>query len=344
LTRVSLFDYDLPAGLIAQRPLPRRDDSRMMVVRRAEGRIEHGRFRDLAEILGPGEVLVLNDTRVIPAKVWGWRDRARVEFLFSREREPGVWDVLCRPAKRLRIGDTVRFAPGFEARVVEAGTEGRRVLRFASPDVLARLKDIGHAPLPPYIKRPKEDAGRRREDLERYQTVFARRDGAIAAPTAGLHFTPGTLAALAGRGVEVVAVTLDVGLATFQPVRVETVEEHRMHEERCAIAPEAARRITAAKKRGAPVTAVGTTVVRTLESAWQDGELRSGTRATDLFIHPGYTFRVVDRLLTNFHLPRSTLLMLVSAFGGTALVRRAYREAVREGYRFYSYGDCMLIL
>ena len=344
MTRVSQFDYDLPAGLIAQRPLPRRDDSRMMIVRRADGRIDHGRFKDLAEILRASEVLVLNDTRVIPAKIWGWRDRARVEFLFSREREPGVWEVLCRPAKRVRSGDTVRFAPGFEAWVAEAGVEGRRVLRFASPDVLARLKDSGYAPLPPYIKRPKEDAGRRREDLERYQTVFARRDGAIAAPTAGLHFTPETLSALTTRGVDVVTVTLEVGLATFEPVRVETVEEHRMLEERYAIIAEAARRITAAKKQGTAVTAVGTTVVRTLESAWQDGKLRPGTRATDLFIYPGYAFQVVDRLLTNFHLPRSTLLMLVSAFGGPDLIRRAYEEAVRERYRFYSYGDCMLIL
>ncbi len=218
------------------------------------------------------------------------------------------------------------------------------MLRFASADVLARLKEVGYAPLPPYIKRRKEDGERRKEDLERYQTVFARRDGAVAAPTAGLHFTPDTLAALRAREVEVMTVTLEVGPATFQPVRVETVENHRMLEERYTITPEAARCLTAAKKRGVPVTAVGTTVVRTLESAWKDGEVRPGTRATDLFIYPGYGFQVVDRLLTNFHLPRSTLLMLVCAFGGTDLIRRAYREAVRERYRFYSYGDCMLIL
>jgi len=342
--RVADFDYDLPAELIAQRPLPRRDDARMMVVGKDDGRIVHARFKDLTEFLRAGEVLVLNDTRVIPAKAWGTRDRAKVEFLFIKEREPGTWEVLCRPARRLRTGDAVRFAPGFEGRVIEEGDEGRRVLHFASPDVLSRLKDIGFAPLPPYIKRHKEDAERREEDLERYQTVFARRDGAIAAPTAGLHFTPDTLAALERRGVGVVTVTLEVGPATFQPVRVETVEEHRMLEERYTVTPETAERLTTAKRSRTPVTAVGTTVVRTLESSWKDGGLRPGTRKTDLFIYPGFAFQVVDRLLTNFHLPRSTLLMLVSAFGGYDLIKQAYREAIRERYRFYSYGDCMLIL
>jgi len=316
----------------------------MMVVRRDNGQIVHGRFKDLAANFRPGDLLVLNDTRVIPAKVWGERGRAKIEFLFIREREPGVWEVLCRPARRLGAGDAVRFAAGFEGRVIEEGDEGRRVLHFASPDVLRRLKDIGYAPLPPYIKRAKEDPARRREDLERYQTIFAGPDGAIAAPTAGLHFTPDTLAALRTGGVEVVTVTLEVGQATFQPVRVETVAEHRMLEERYTVSAAAAGGLMTAKSRGVPVTAVGTTVVRALESSWRDGEIRTGTRATDLFIHPGYAFQVVDRLLTNFHLPRSTLLMLVSAFGGYDLIKRAYREAVRERYRFYSYGDCMLIL
>jgi S-adenosylmethionine:tRNA ribosyltransferase-isomerase len=346
---LSDFDYDLPPELIAQHPLPHRDDSRMMVVERASGRIRHGRFRDFPGFMRPGDLLVLNDTKVVPAKTWGERvgpggAGAKIEFLFLKEREAGLWEVMCRPARRLQKGDAVRFAPGFEARVEEIGEEGKRVLRFDRPDVRAALELIGYAPLPPYIKRTREDRDGRAEDLARYQTVFARRDGAIAAPTAGLHFTPEVLAALETDGVEIGRVTLDVGPATFQPVRVEAVAEHKMLEETYEIAPDAARRINEAKAEGRPIAAVGTTVVRTLESAWRDGRVRSGRRATSMFIYPGYEYHVVDRLLTNFHLPKSTLLMLVSALAGRELIMGAYREAVRERYRFFSYGDCMLIL
>lgn len=337
------FDYHLPPDLIAQEPLPRRDDSRMMVVRR-RGEIVHSCFKDLPRYLAAGEVLVVNDTKVIPAKAWGKKDGREIEFLFLREIKPGIWEVLCRPAKRVRLGDAIEFSARLKARVVGKESRGSRLLDFAAGDVLVELHKIGHAPLPPYIKRRKDEPDQRILDLERYQTVFAREEGAIAAPTAGLHFTPRSLKGLRAKGVQVCPVSLEVGLATFQPVEAETVEKHRMLSERCTVSPRAARRINQAKSEGRPVTAVGTTVVRTLESAWKDGRVQEGSRWTDLFIHPGFKFQVVDRLLTNFHLPKSTLLMLVSAFGGRELILRAYSEAVRERYRFYSYGDCMLIL
>jgi S-adenosylmethionine:tRNA ribosyltransferase-isomerase len=338
------FDYHLPQELIAQRPLPRRDDSRMMVVFRQEERIVHDRFKNLPRYLRRGDVAVVNTARVIPAKAWGKTDGREVEFLFLREKEEGTWEVLCRPARKVHLGGRVVFGPGFEGEVVGVSPRGKRLLCIASPDVLMRLKEIGYAPLPPYIKRRKEESGLRELDRKRYQTVFARREGAIAAPTAGLHFTPAVLREIKERGAVVCPVNLEVGQATFQPVEVDRLEDHRMLSERYTVSPKAARTIGAAKKDGRPVLAVGTTVVRTLESAWQDDRLLTGTRSTDLFIRPGFEIRVVDRLLTNFHLPRSTLLMLVSAFAGRELILRAYEEAVHQRYRFYSYGDCMLIL
>jgi S-adenosylmethionine:tRNA ribosyltransferase-isomerase len=374
--KISDFDFDLPPELIAQDPLPERDASRMMVVFRREARFAHASFRDLPEYLAAGDVLVLNDTKVIPARTWGRRGEASIEFLFISERAPAEWEVICRPARRLRIGDRVVFAPDFEAVVIETGEEGRRVLRFEMPDVLARLSEIGYAPLPHYIKRKKLDTARRPADLDRYQTVFAARAGAIAAPTAGLHFTPALLDRLEKAGVDEVRITLNVGPATFQPVRVANLEDHRMGREAYEISPEAAAAINAAKGAGRPVLAVGTTVVRTLESAARvyDGGGQIPTRgpssetetpaghpfnekagivtdlvptgkgSTNLFIYPVFHFRIVDRLLTNFHLPQSTLLALVSAFAGRELILDAYREAIRERYRFFSYGDCMLIL
>lgn len=374
---ISDFDYDLPAELIAQRPLVRRDDSRMMVVSRKDGRILHRRFNEFPDHLNKGDVLVLNDTKVIPAKAWGKRGEASIEFLFIKEKATGLWDVLCKPAKRIRPGDKILFPDGLEAEVVETGEEGRRTLAFAVADVLGHLKTIGFAPLPPYIKRRKEDVKDRPNDLSRYQTVFAEKDGAIAAPTAGLHFTEDILRMIEGKNVRLAGVTLDVGLATFQPMRTERLEDHKMLEESYAVSDAAAAEINGAKKERRPVVAVGTTVVRTLESAAQSSyeetassmnirvsppflkgggggfskpfpqktyQIRSGPGRTSLFIYPGYEFKVVDKLLTNFHLPRSTLLMLVAAFAGRALILAAYREAVREKYRFFSYGDCMVIL
>ena len=341
---VSEFDYDLPTELIAQHPLPRRDDSRMMVVERKTAKIHHGRFREFADFMNSGDLFVLNDTKVIPARVWGKSGDAKIEFLFIKELGPCLWEVLCRPARRIRQGDSIFFAPRFEAHVEEVGEEGKRVLRFDNVDVRAELGKVGYAPLPPYIKRAREDRSSRPEDLVRYQTVFARKEGAVAAPTAGLHFTKEVLLKLKTKGVDIRRVTLDVGLATFQPVRAEIIAEHVMLEEWYSVSPAAAQSIMTAKAEKRPVTAVGTTVVRTLESAWKDGKVRSGRRASSLFIYPGFEFHAVDRLLTNFHLPKSTLLMLVAAFAGHDLIITAYREAVREHYRFFSYGDCMLII
>ena len=342
--RVFDFDYGLPSELIAQHPLPRRGDSRLMIVDRRAGTIRHGAFREFPEHISAGDLLVLNDSRVIPAKIWGLSGQARIEFLFVREVGAGIWEVLCRPARRVRPGDTVDFPEGIEARVAGLAEGGRRRLDFGKTDVRAFLREAGYAPLPPYIKRARQDEAARSGDLDRYQTVFAKNEGAIAAPTAGLHFTAEALKGLKAKGVDIRPVTLEVGLATFQPIRADLLAGHRMLEETYSVTPATSKAVNAAKSAGRPVTAVGTTVVRTLESAWQDGSIRSGERATSLFITPGFEFHVVDRLLTNFHLPRSTLLMLVSAFAGYELVMRAYREAVREKYRFFSYGDGMLIL
>ncbi len=348
------FNFPLPPELIAQKPLERRDDSRMMIVRRKEGAFEHALFKDLPECLGGPEeteradLLVLNDTKVIPAKIWGRRGGALVEFLLFNQREPGSWEVLCRPARKIRTGDRVDFPAALTAEVIASGDNGHRILRFNVPDVLGHLKEIGHAPLPPYIKRPRNDEASRSEDLARYQTLYAENDGAIAAPTAGLHFTPEVLERLGGRGIETARVTLHVGLATFQPLRAERLEDHRMLEESYTVSEETAAAISRAKAEGRPVTAVGTTVVRTLESAARAeksaGAVAPGTRGTSIFIYPGFEFKVVDRLLTNLHLPQSTLIMLVSAFAGRELIMAAYAEAIKEKYRFFSYGDCMLIL
>ena len=318
----------------------------MMVVDRATESIAHDLFRNLPGLLTPGAVLVTNDTRVIPARVFGAKDGKAVEFLFVREVGPGTWDVLCRPAKRLRPGDRVTFDGGHEGEVVSAGDEGRRTLRFGGKDVRSLLAESGFAPLPPYIKRGPKLARLRAEDLLRYQTVFARVQGSIAAPTAGLHFNEDALAAVRARGVTLASITLNVGLATFQPVRAERLEDHRMLEESYVISPETARIVSEAKRESRPVAAVGTTSVRALESAAAagGGRLIDGERTTDLFIRPGFRFQVVDKLLTNFHLPRSTLLMLVAALAGEDLIREAYRQAVRERYRFFSYGDCMFII
>lgn len=316
----------------------------MMIVLRQDGKIIHSRFQDFPDFLQKGDVLVLNSTKVIPAKVWGKKEGQDVEFLFLKEKEEGCWEVLCRPAKKIKKRDRIVFTPGFEAHVAGMEEGGKRILRFSSGDVLARLKKIGFAPLPPYIKRPKKDSGFRLFDLERYQTVFARKEGSIAAPTAGLHFTPQILERIKKQGAVVCAVNLEVGQATFQPVRAERIEDHNMLEEHYTISATAAQKINLAKKEKRPVVAVGTTVVRALESASEENQVLSGTRSTSLFIHPGCTFKTIDRLLTNFHLPRSTLLMLVSAFAGRDLIQKAYAEAAQKRYRFYSYGDCMLIL
>jgi len=357
---VSDFDYDLPQELIAQKPLPSRDSSRMMVLNRETGDIIHSQFLHFPDHLNKRDVLVLNNSKVIPARVWGRKLDVEIEFLFLAEIQKGVWEVLCRPAKKVQKNDTILFSENLVGKVVEIGTEGKRSILFETEDALPELKRIGYAPLPPYIKRAKSQTDIRYMDLERYQTVFADKEGSIAAPTAGLHFTPEMLHAISEKGVAIAEIRLDVGLATFQPVRVNKVEDHKMLTETFSISPETARTINTAKRESRPVVAVGTTTIRTLESAAQSispmassestvsrkqrFEVKSGQQATELFIYPGYEYKITDRLLTNFHLPQSTLLMLVSAFAGKDFIMKAYREAVRQKYRFYSYGDCMLIL
>jgi S-adenosylmethionine:tRNA ribosyltransferase-isomerase len=342
--RVSDFNYDLPKNLIAQLPIEQRDLSRMMILDRLNGKISHSSFRHLPDHIQIGDVLVLNNSKVIPARVWGQRNDVEIEFLFLEKIQKGTWEVLCRPAKKVKSGDIIHFSSTLQGEIIEEGPEGRRHIRFTTEDVLAELQTIGYAPLPPYIKRKKTQIDTRNMDLERYQTVFAQKDGSIAAPTAGLHFTPALLESIKAKGVELVEITLDVGLATFQPVRATCVEDHKMLEERFTIDENAAKTITRAKKERRPVIAVGTTSVRALESAFIKSGIQPGTKKTELFIYPGYSFRVVDKLLTNFHLPKSTLLMLVSAFAGSNFLKKAYTEAVRKKYRFYSYGDCMFIL
>lgn len=334
--RVSDFDYPLPEERIAQEPLEDRAAARMLVLDRAGGRMEDRVFREFPDYLRPGDCVVVNNTRVFPARLYARRPSgpARIEVLLTHQQPdcPAVWDALVRPGRKVGIGTRLSFADGLEAEVLGRGQFGERTLRFRGvDDVHAALEAIGHVPLPPYIRRP--DAP---PDRDHYQTVFARRRGSIAAPTAGLHFTPEILARLPN----LAEVTLHVGLGTFQAVHAETVEEHRMHQEWFDIGEEAAAAIRAARR----VVAVGTTSVRTLEHVARTGPVRAASGETDMFIYPGFEFRVTGALLTNFHLPRSTLLMLVAAFAGRDLVLEAYRHAVREQYRFYSYGDCMLIL
>jgi len=343
---LSDFDYDLPPDLIAQEPAPERTNSRLLVVERHSGRLSHCYFAALLRLLPTNCLLVLNDTRVFPARLRGRKESGgAVEvLLLHRVAEEGeTWEVLGKGAQGLRVGSRLWFAPELSAEWLSTPCEGRGVLRFFPRDDLsALLERLGEIPLPPYIKRP---AGSRAQDRERYQTVYARHPGAVAAPTAGLHFTEDLLAAVRQRGIETVFVTLHVGAGTFQPIRVEQVETHKMEEEEYELNAAAAEHLNRAKATGRKIIAVGTTTTRALESACtQEGKVQAGRRRTDLFIYPGYRFRVIDGLITNFHLPRSTLLLLVSAFAGRELIRKAYAEAVARRYRFYSYGDAMLIV
>jgi S-adenosylmethionine:tRNA ribosyltransferase-isomerase len=345
------FDYDLPPERIAQHPAPERTGARMLVLDRKAGQWRHARVADLGEHLRPGDLLVLNDTRVIPARVFGVKERTggRVELLFLEEREPGVWEALCQASRRPSPGAVLIMAGGRLRASVRALGDGGRLTVGVESDrpVLQVLEEAGRTPLPPYIKRPRADieSAAEAEDRSRYQTVYARVPGAVAAPTAGLHFTRELLGALERRGIRHAMITLHIGLGTFQPVAAEQVEAHRMETERFTIGAEASGAIAAARRAGGRIVAVGSTVVRTLETqADGEGGVRPGHGRTALFIHAPHRFRVVDAMLTNFHLPRSTLLMMVCAFAGRERVLSAYAEAVRAGYRFYSYGDCMLIL
>jgi len=336
--RKSDFHYDLPAGLIAQAPSLKRDASRLLCVDGATGSMVDRRFVDLTSLLRPGDLLVFNDTRVIPARLFGEKETGgRIELLIERILDGGRALCACRASKPPKPGQRLRLDGGAAARVVSRQGEFYEI-EFEEGDVLALLERIGHIPLPPYINRP--DAN---DDRARYQTVYAQMPGAVAAPTAGLHFDVDMLASLDALGVERTFVTLHVGAGTFQPMRVDDLTQHRMHSEWLKVGADVAARVNAAKASGRRVVAIGTTVVRALETAAREGEVRPFVGETDIFIYPGYQFRSVDALLTNFHLPESTLLMLVCAFAGTDNVLNAYRHAVRECYRFFSYGDAMFV-
>jgi S-adenosylmethionine:tRNA ribosyltransferase-isomerase len=342
---VGLFDYELPPELVAQEPAEPRDSSRLLVLDRGRGALEDRRFADLPELLRQGDCLVANRSRVIPARLLGVRadGGAPVELLLLRPVGAERWEALVRPGRRCRVGARLELAGGAaRALVVGEGSPGTRVVALEAPwPARELLERHGLPPLPPYIAR--HDAPKP-EDRERYQTVYARDDGSVAAPTAGLHFTPELLARLEGRGVAVHYLTLHVGPGTFRPLRGERVEEHRMDAEAVDIPEATARAVEQAKHEGRRVIAVGTTTTRALEwAAGDDGRVRAGTGEADLFIRPGHRFRIVDALVTNFHLPRSSLLVLVSGFAGRDVVLRAYRHAVAARYRFYSYGDAMLI-
>src|SRR5262245_49297224 len=342
--RISDFDYDLPEALIAQHPLSERDASRMLVVDRAAHSWQDSQFKTLPGHLKAGDVLVLNNTRVFPARLNGRRARTggAIELLLLREIEANTWEALTRPGRRLRRGAQIEFEDNrLQAEIINTRENGIRIVKFQSAEPLESVIDqIGEPPLPPYIKRQSFQP----EDSERYQTVYANQRGSIAAPTAGLHFTPAVLKSLNEREIRVVELTLHVGYGTFEPVRVENIFEHRVAAEWFSIDQNSADTINEARGNGGRVVAVGTTTARALESAASGGQVKPQSGLAVITIFPGYKFQIVDALLTNFHLPRSSLLVLVCALGGRDFMLNAYRHAVLERYRFYSYGDCMLIL
>lgn len=340
--QLSDFDYHLPEELIAQAPLAQRDASRMLVVDRKAGAWHDSVFKSFPDHVRENDVVVVNNTRVFPARLIGKRHPSggRIEVLLTREIEPTIWEGLVRPAHRLKIGSRLLFGEDLHAEVLDWSTSGLRQMRFDGP-LESRLESLGQTPLPPYIRRPE---GASRVDRERYQTVFARERGAIAAPTAGLHFTEKITEALIERGARLVEITLHVGYGTFEPVRVENIDDHQVGGEFIQIRDDAARTINECRAAGGRVIAIGTTTTRALESAAaEDGKLNATSMETDLTILPGYRFRVTNAMVTNFHLPRSSLLLLVSAFAGRELTLSAYQHAVERQFRFYSYGDCMLV-
>ena len=344
--QISDFDYELPEELIAQHPLPERDASRMLVLDREHQTLTDEQFVSLPRYLRAGDCLVLNNTKVFPARLMGERvpSGGTTEVLLLSEVEPNLWQVLARPARRLRVGARISFGDGkLQATVTAANEDGTRLIQFEPRDKFPSLiAEVGQPPLPPYIKR---EGALDAEDRDRYQTVYASETGAIAAPTAGLHFTQSVFQELKKAGVSIAEITLHVGYGTFEPVRAEDISQHRVLPEAFSIPAEAAEIINRARASGGRIVAVGTTTTRALESAASgDGEITPNTSTADLTITPGYRFRVVNALVTNFHLPRSSLLLLVSAFAGRELTLEAYHHAVSHRYRFYSYGDCMLIL
>ncbi|MCR4656887.1 MAG: tRNA preQ1(34) S-adenosylmethionine ribosyltransferase-isomerase QueA [Lachnospiraceae bacterium] len=339
--RTSDYYYELPKELIAQDPLEKRSDSRLLILGRDTGEIRHGHFSDITGLLRPGDCLVLNNTRVIPARLIGVKEDtgAEVEIFLLKRKDKYVWETLARPGKKLKKGARVSFSDGsLKAEIEGVLEDGNRLVRFEYEGVFEELLDrLGETPLPPYITHKLDDRGR-------YQTVYAKYDGSAAAPTAGLHFTNELLGEIEASGVSLAYVTLHVGIGTFRPVKCENILEHHMHTEQYEVTADAAAKINGAKSKGGRIIAVGTTSLRTIESAFDNGSVHAGKAETGIFIYPGYEFKVADCLITNFHLPESTLLMLVSALAGRENVLRAYEEAKRLKYRFYSFGDAMIII
>ena len=340
--KTSDFYYELPEELIAQDPLPNRSDSRLLCLDKESGNITHGKFTDILTYLQPGDCLVINDTKVIPARLFGRKEGtdAHIEILLLKRREKDIWETLVKPGKKAKPGTKLIFGDGIlKGEVLDIVEEGNRLIRFTYDGLFEEILDVlGEMPLPPYITH-------KLQDKNRYQTVYAKHDGSAAAPTAGLHFTEKLLQEVEDMGVRIAHVTLHVGLGTFRPVKVEDVTDHHMHSEFYIVEESQAALINEVRASGHRVISVGTTSCRTLESAaGEDGLLRAGSGWTDIFIYPGYRFKLIDALITNFHLPESTLLMLVSALAGKENIMRAYEEAVRERYRFFSFGDAMLII
>lgn len=334
------FYYELPEEYIAQTPVEPRDSSRLMVYDRATKEVTHKIFRDIIDELNPGDALVVNNTRVIPARLMGIKrgTQREVEFLLLNKKTQDEWEIICRPGKKLRVGDYVDFSEKLAAQILEKKDDGITRIKFHCDGIFeAVLDELGNMPLPPYITE-------KLDDKERYQTVYAKEKGSAAAPTAGLHFTPELITRIKDKGIEIIEVLLHVGLGTFRPVKVDDVTKHKMHSEYYSVSPEAADKINAVRQRGGRIIAVGTTSIRTLESSsTDDGRVAAGSGYTDIFIYPGYKFKVVDALITNFHLPESTLIMLISAFAGKEETLSLYRKAVELKYRFFSFGDAMFI-
>ncbi|WP_333645862.1 tRNA preQ1(34) S-adenosylmethionine ribosyltransferase-isomerase QueA [Lacrimispora sp.] len=335
------FYFDLPQELIAQDPLEDRSASRLLVLDKNTGELEHKHFRDVLSYLKKGDCLVINDTKVIPARLFGVKEgtEAKIEILLLKRRENDVWETLVKPGKKAKVGTVISFGDGLlKGTVIEIAEEGNRLIQFSYEGIFEEILDrLGQMPLPPYITH-------QLQDKNRYQTVYAKHEGSAAAPTAGLHFTKELLEQIEGMGVSIARVTLHVGLGTFRPVKVDEIENHHMHSEFYVVEEEEAKKVNDAKKQGGRIICVGTTSCRTVESAsTEDGTLKAGTGWTEIFIYPGYRFKVLDSLITNFHLPESTLVMLVSALAGREAVLHAYDEAVKERYRFFSFGDAMLI-
>ena len=355
--RIDEFDYNLPEKLIAQKPADKRDSSRLLVVHRDDHTLEHKHFFDILEYLHEGDCLVLNNSKVLPARLFGVKEGtgAKIEFLLIKRLEGDTWETMVRPGKRLKPGDSVMFCeePLLRAVVKDYGDDGTRIVEFEYEGIfMERLEEVGSMPLPPYIERASEN-----DDKDRYQTVYCKEEGSVAAPTAGLHFTDEILVKAQEKGVELAYVTLHVGIGTFRPVKCENIEEHSMHFEEYHVSEESAEIINRAKKEGRRVISVGTTSTRTIESAAyfdesikvegndKDGcwQVKAGGDSTGIFIYPGYEFKIIDSLITNFHLPKSTLLMLISALYDREQILKAYEEAIKEEYRFFSYGDAMFI-